>query len=517
MKGKEAWLLPATGGLLAAGLLAVSEANLLYQLQEQNLFLRSPLFFEQHTTVAGGLLAWVGAYLTQFFYYPLLGAGLLGLLWLFLLWLLKSTFRLGVAWAVMTLVPVACLLLTIADLGYWVYYLKLPGHAFVATVGTLVALVLAWGYRRVSHWAWVSQLYVLLTACVGYPLFGFYGLLAVGLMALLSWQTDQAAARPIAAKAADSLLAVLAVMAVPLVCYHTVFHETNIVNIYWTALPVFAMHGERYAVYYLPYVVLVATLVVLALVGGKSPRGRVVPWANAVLLVAIVACVAAFWQKDANFHHELSMQRSMERQQWQQVLQEAKTVKGEPTRAICLMQNLALFRLGRMEKEMFLFPNGAAQPRSPFPVRMVHTVGKMLYLEYGIPNYCYRWCMEDGVEYGWTAERLKLMAKCSLLNGEMAAAQRFLNMLKKTTFHKAWALRYEAYVQRPQLVSRDPGLGPVLPLLRADNFLTADQSQLEMFLVEHILSTPGGTSAQQELARLTLNYYQKNRHRLVEQ
>ena len=53
--------------LVAAVLLAVFEADVLYTAQQQNLFLHTPLFFEQQMVRAGGLLTWAGCYLTQFF------------------------------------------------------------------------------------------------------------------------------------------------------------------------------------------------------------------------------------------------------------------------------------------------------------------------------------------------------------------------------------------------------------------------------------------------------------------
>ncbi len=183
---------------------------------------------------------------------------------------------------------------------------------------------------------------------------------------------------------------------------------------------------------------------------------------------------------------------------------------------MCMMQNLALFRLGKSGNEILNYPNGAARPKAPFAFHTVHTIGKMLYLQYGVLNYCYRWCMEDGVEYGWTVEQLKRMAQCSLLNGEYVATQRFLNLLKKTTFHRSWAKKYEAMIQHPQLVTRDPELVSILPLLRNDNFLTADQSQLEMFLVEQLVNTPGTTREQQALANFTVRYYRHNRYQIVE-
>ena len=491
--------------LLLAVILAVFESDVLWTAQEQNLFLRTPLFFEQQMVKAGGLLTWMGCFLTQFFYYPMLGAGVLCLLWAILMWLLRRTFQLEDLW--LTPIPVASLLLTITTLGYWMYYLKLPGALFDATIGTIIAVLLVGCYRLLPARFYVRSAFVVLSACIGYPLFGFYALWGVAMMALMAWRLKST---PLV-RVVDSVLALLFIIGVPLVCYHTVYHQTNIVNIYWTALPVFSFQGTRFFSYYVPYIILVASI---SLMMFPLPfRGKVVRYA----VVAVCAgFLALLWYKDDNFHRELSMRRSIEQQDWNRVLKTAGAVKGEPTRAMCMMQNLALFRLNKRGDEMFMYPNGVKRPNAPFPVRTVHTYGKMLYMEYGVLNYCYRWCMEDGVEYGWTIERLKLMAKCSLLNGEYVAAQRFLNLLKKTSFHASWAKEYEAMLYRPALFANDPALGPILPLLRSDNFLTADQSQEELFLIEQILSSPGATREQQELSQFTMRYYRRNRHQLAE-
>lgn len=499
---KKVWgLLPYAAVVVAALLMALAESNLLYTAQEQSLFLHTPLFFRQQMVASGGLLVWAGAYLTQYFYYPALGAVILGLLWALLLWMLRRTMRLPDAW--LGVVPVVCLMLTVGTLGYWVYYVKLRGVMFDATLGTLVAVGLLWAYGSLRR-RWIRVLLMVLTAVAGYPLFGFYGLWAVALMGFAVWRTAGSH------RWADTLLAAVLVAVVPLLCYHYVYHETNIADVYRTALPVFAMHGERYVAYSLPYVFLVlsVTLLLLPLPSWRWLR----PSAVAVALVAL----ALFWYADDNFHRELAMRRCIDRQQWQQLLREAGGAKGEPTRAMCLMQNLALFRLGRQGDEARQYPQGSKLPAAPFKTRLVHTVGKALYLEYGLPNYCYRWCMEDGVEYGWTVEKLKLMTLCSLLNGEFVAAQRFLNLLKKTDFQRRWAVARQDYPFRPQLFTNDAALKPILPLLRTDNFLTSDQSQLEHFLIEHFLSTPGVTPEQQQLYNFTMRYYRKNRSAIIE-
>ena len=220
-------------------LLTVFESDLLYQLQEQNLFLHSTLFFQQQMVKAGGLLAWMGCYLTQFFYYPLLGAGILCLLWAFLMWMMQRTFRLADQW--LTLIPVVSLLLTIVTLGYWVYYLKLPGHAFNATIGTIIAIGLVWGYKQMPRQYGLSAIYIFLTTSLGYLLFGVYALGAAVLMSVMALREGKQ-------RLADTIVAVVTIIAVPIVSYYYLFHETNIVNIYWAALPVFCHQGNAIGV-----------------------------------------------------------------------------------------------------------------------------------------------------------------------------------------------------------------------------------------------------------------------------
>ena len=243
--------------MIAAIFLVVFESDVLYTLQEQNLFLHTPLFFEQQMVKAGGLLTWTGSYLTQFFYYPALGAGLLCLLWVLLVFLLVRAFRLPLSWRTATLVPVACLLLTITDLGYWTFYLKLPGHAFCSTVGSIIAVAMAWLYRLLPQRYGLPTLFILFATALCYPLFGFYGLWAAMLMALMAWRYSRH-------KIADTAVALLVVVFVPLLCYYLLYHQTNIVNIYWAALPVYALHQETFTAYYLPYIVLVGSTATMA-------------------------------------------------------------------------------------------------------------------------------------------------------------------------------------------------------------------------------------------------------------
>ena len=500
---RKAYLaLPFAGLLLIALILMVFEPDYLYRVQEQSLFLNTPLFFRQCMVASGGLLSWAGAFLTQFFYYPALGACLLCLCWAVLALLLLATFRIPSRWAVVTLVPVVLLLLADVTLGYWIFYLKLRGYFYVATLGTLVAVAFVWCYQRLSAVSLgLSTVFIPFAVACGYPLFGFYALLGALLMAVMSWRV---ASRRVAFVA--NIVALLSVLLIPLVYYHTLYHETNLVNIYWTALPVFHVYKDYYYAYLLPYVLLVVSLCAMAAFPIRSGRQSAYDWSRHLpyalfLLLAVV--VAVFWYKDGNFHRELRMSRAIDRQDWEGVLTIAKESDEEPTRAICLMRNLALFRLGRQGDEMYRYPNGSATPAAPFPVRIVQTEGKMLYFQYGLVNFCYRWCIEDGVEYGWNVSQLKYLVKCSLLNNELKVAQKFISILRKTWYHSGWCGQYEAYVRHLPSAANDPEIGPIVPMLKSnDNYLTSDNGDMERFMIEHFASAESSNPVYQEQALL---------------
>ena len=522
--------------LVLGVVLVITEYDYLTRLEELNLFFHTPKFFRQCMVVSGGLLSWAGAFLTQLLHYPALGVAVLCLLWALLVALLRTTFHIPSRWTVVALIPVVMLLIAQVDLGYWIYYLKLKGHFFVATLGFLVVVTLVWIYRLLPKY--LRTLFAVIAVACGYPFFGAYALLAGVLMAVIAWRI-RGYAKGFAA--ADTLLTALAVVFVPLLCYRHVFHQTSIEYIYQTALPVFSMRQDNFLTYYLPYVIAACTLLVLAITyhpecknpdssvlknpdssahkkddssAHKNPEGKTSHTLSIASkrermksmclqgggLVVLAVILALCWYKDGNFHHEITMRKCVDRQDWNGVLQVAKDAKGEPTRDMWMMKNLALTRLGRLGDEMYDYPNGAKAARCPFPTRMVQWDGKMLYLQYGIPNYCYRWCMEDGVEYGWSVDKLKLMVKCSIVNAEWAAAQKYISMLKKTLFHKDWALRYERFVHNPRLVADDAELLAVVLIMTNDNYLSGDNAAVERFLIEHFASSESNNPRVQEQA-----------------
>ena len=457
--------------LVGAFALLYFEADLLWKVQQHNVFLNTALFFKQQMVVPGGMLSYLGAFLTQHFYYPWIGVVMLCALWLLLMWLTKRAFNIPEQWLVLTLIPVAILLVANMDLGYWVYVIKLRGYFFVPTLGVIAAVSLFWAYRQLPESQWMRAAFVAVVVLAGYPLMGVYALAAVILMALENWR-----------KWLVGVVALLCVIVVPLVYYNFVYYETNLIDIYRTALPVFTI-SDSYSAYYYPYYALALCFLLLALISHrewKAPKHPVMDWVKqGVVLAAVVGCVYHFWYKDANFHHELCMQRCVEQADWEGVIAEGAKQEGEPTRSIVMMHNLALSRLGRQCDEMYSFPKGSHKSNTPLPIFMYHVAGRMMLYQYGMMNECHRICMEDGVEYGWNVELLRYMARCAIFCNEKQAVRKFLDILRETTYYGSWADHMEALMNNPKQLADDAETGPVARMQHYTDKLDAVEGKVE--------------------------------------
>ena len=473
--------------VVVAAVLLHSESDLLWKVQHCNLFLFSSLFFKQLMMVPGGMLSYLGAFFTQFFFYPWLGVVLLCGWWLLLTWLTKRTFRISDRWCALALLPAAILLVNNMDLGYWVYLMKLKGYFFVPTIGTTAAVCLLWVFRRLPDKLWLRLAFLFVATAVGYPLMGVYALAAVILMGIWTWRLSNAKGL----NAAISLMAVVCVAAVPLFYYRYVYVQTNLDDIYRVALPAFSV-SEDYPAYYYPYYALAACFLALVLVrldGENAKKWKPLwTWAlQAVVIAAMFVGVKHFWYTEANFHHELAIQRCIDRLDWDGVLKECAKQDGEPTRAIVMMHNLALSRLGRQTEEMYYFNKGSKKTNTPLPVYMYKVAGRLIYYHYGLMNECHRMCMEEGVETGWKPELLKDMARCALLSGEPKAARKYLDLLQQTLFYGDWAQHFQTLVDTGQ-TANDPETGPVSRMQHYYNVLGADNGYVEknlMTLLSH--------------------------------
>lgn len=494
------WL---TALAVAAGLLLGYEYHVLWKIQEQSLFLDTPLFFRQQMVVPGGLLTYIGSFLTQLLYYPILGVAVLCLLWGVLMWMMQRTFMVSQRWAPLLVVPVALLLAANVQMGYWIYPIKLKGWYFDATIGVMLIVALLWAFRRLSAYRMWRRVLLVMATIIGYPLFGTYALAATVLMALWCWRLEKDRWQALV----DSLLSILAVVAIPLLCYQYVYYQTNMVNLWWTALPIFKILKVN-PEYYGPYALLGACLLVLVI--GKwdqepakptkpikpkkskkstQPTKPRISWQTVMVMGVLAVTVYGVWKmwmKDENFHREVTMMHYAEQTCWEEMLEEAAKQQDVPTRAIVMMRNLALSRLGRQGSEMCQYVNGSKKPDSPFAPPASMIVGDLIYYNYGMMNDCHHMCVEGGVEFGWRVQHLKYLARCGLMTGETNAMYKHAEILKHTLFHGQWAKHLEELQQQPELRKNDRETGPVTHMLHYPDMVGADNGYAERYLMNHL-------------------------------
>lgn len=482
--------------VVVAAWLSIVNADYFWKAQELSLFVPSWAFFLEKMEVAGGFLAYCGCLLVQFFYYPWLGCTLLVLLSLALAALVVKAFNIPGRWSLLALIPAAMMFLSTVDLGYLIYTLKAPGYIYSNMLGLMFASAMFLCYRKVAN-RWLKYALLVVTVCIFYPVAGIYALLAAVLCALYEALSRKGKKDWIAA-----VLALVLVAAVPQIYFSSVYERMTSFDIYLAGLPRFYL-GSR--VLYEPFIAAFFSLAAFAVLAGRW-NVETVPTKVKFAISAIwgVGAIGMMWYgafDDENFRVTLKMDRAMDRGDWAGVVDCAASVKGEPSRLMVLDTDLALYKLGRAGDEMFKYKIGDAAYKVRSPMSVMRIVGaKALYYNFGKINYCYRWCMEDKVEYGMKVEYLKYMVKCALLNGEYKLAQKYNNVLLDTWFHKGWAEKYQRYIDNPKLIEEDAEFKSIIPLMAYKNALEGDGGLLEGYLVGDMVRLSGGPEPLVELS-----------------
>ena len=486
------------------GVLLTFEGDVLFRLQELNLFLPTKTFLRELMIYPGGVLSWMGCYFTQHLYHPTLGVSIMLMMWMGITLLTMRLARLRGPWILLGLMAPIALLGCLTQLGYWIYYMKLPGHVFVPTLATLLSLIAACIYDRLPQRWGMKYLWMGLVGIAGYPVMGAWVFMSLLLMVAAELHAE---GRNWKRMAIPAVLAVALIGVVPQVMCRQWFEQTMPAQMYWAGLPSFQFGKGNYTHYHLPYYTLLVglflphMLAVLPRKVGESTK----PLAYALTLLAVVATAGVTWKvwyRDNNFHKEVSMIRYVEDNDWQGVLNisatltEADTIP--PTRVMTMMKNLALFRLHRAGEEMYRYPEGATPPNAPWEVRMTQVGGKHLYYHYGKRNFCYRWCMEDGVEYGWNIDQLRLMAKCAILSKDWEVARKYLGLLKQTRYYSEWAEKYEPYIKNEKLIKEDAEMEFITHLDVPGDRLDGDNTLIELYLLRTFANGQGADALYEE-------------------
>ena len=419
-----------------------------------SLFVPDPVFFRSFLNNPGGMLAYAGAFLTQFLYYPFWGSCLLVLLLLGTQQLTCRLFRLEGVSYLYSFIPSFLLLTAVLDLGYTWATLKAPGHFFMPTLGVIFSL------SCLALFRWVKVYYarlVLLPVIVAlYPFCGFYALFATGLCLI-----DECVNRPGKKSWAVALVGVVSIVLFPKLYYYGWgATEQELSRLYVAGLPPFYIRKAEFMLW-LPFLLLLAYYLLLSLgastagVADRSSRWR----ASGSWGLFVAGMLFTLWQAYGNPNFEAGVRSSLaiEAGDWQEAAKEAGRVRVGATRDVVINGRMADSYLGRpvSQDPVPMIPATYKDSRQGL-LTFMQLCGLNMNYYSGQTNICYRWAVELSVEYGFRISYLKLLVKCALLNGEYALAKKYNDQIGQTLFHKDWAERYGRMIDQPELISQDP-------------------------------------------------------------
>ena len=452
----------------------MSHSEVLVTAQDRNVFVEGWDAFAALTAMHPfGLIEWLGSWMTQLFYWPAFGMTILLLVWLItgatLIWALE----LKGAWQTIVLLPLACLLASELDLGYWVYILQLRGYWFAQSLGYLcVALVLLGVRLTPERWrlAWYA------IPVIAFPFFGWTAYL-MALILLLSHKP----------KIWDAVGVVLTAVA-PLVWYYIAFRNLPVREVWVAGFPLFESPTVDSLRPSIPFFVLIAITLLIVVLPKKEIKKT---WLSIVMTVVVVcaSAVGVFYAifNDYNYLAEMRMTQAAMADDWKSVLDEAR-VSPRPSRTMVILKNIALMNEGDLGDVSFVMNgNSGVEIYNPdsLNLNMMQIAAPLVYYNYGCMNFAIRWCIENVVGYGYSPFYLKNLARCSKATGEEEASSRYVTMLRRTMCYKDWTPKVSPLVAEMESAYKDE--------------LGADNNSCDRYLIEKLaLSSGTGSSVMQE-------------------
>jgi len=390
------------------------------------------------------VLVWGGTALTQLFYYPWLGSLVLIGLWLLLVTVLSKACPVSERWQWLIYSIPVMLLMSVTELGYWIYYLKQPGYFFRETLGYLsVALLLL--FSRPKRWGWITA--VLAAGC--YPLLGVYSVLALVLIAVRNlfrryWL--------------GGVVLLFTAIGVPMLMARA-FSNLPVADAWTAGFPWIECNQTLSLRLTLPFFAAIALLFALVCCSEAEARRRKAgredsptqvplskPLRYTLLALWLVVLALPFLTNriNYNFHAEMRIARHIDEGQWQQVLDEVDQAPKGPTRQMVVAKHIALLHTNHLLDQLFAHPNIGPSPLvgDSLPVHMAQTCAPQFYLYHGMTNDVAHWSIENSVEYGLTFSDLRYLALASLVSGEKQAALKYLDMLDRSWFYGDFVKRY---------------------------------------------------------------------------
>ena len=409
--------------LFAVYILYVNQ-EVLYTAHNRSEFIFGAPFLHTLLSKPFGLMQYVGAWLTQFFYHPALGASMLAVVWTLIFIVGTKAFRLQGSASALMLLPVACLLTSVVDLGYWIYTFTIKGYWFSQSVSYLVMLLLLWAARltpRKWHLVWY-----LLAFCT-YPLLGWFAMLFVLCLVFTEKPTWR------------ELVGIVLLIFTASIWHTQCYSNLKFDDVVLAGLPRFITASDKSEQLSIPFWVLGVVSVLIPLCRNylaTKLQSFIVP----VLCAAIgISFTCSLMFRDQNYIDEMRMVRYAEDDNWKEVLRLAEGNK-KPTTTMVFLKNLALANEGGLLDRSFKSGNIGFPIYNPdtLHVSFLEIASPLVYYNYGMMNEGIRLTFENAIQRGFSPFYLKVLSRCALAKGDQELQERYTTLLHHHPYYGNW-------------------------------------------------------------------------------
>lgn len=478
------YLLPALFWII----LVLTSRDFLLQVEARSLFLFDWFWIKDFMNTPSGILQCLALFLTQFLHLPWMGSFIWVLLLALSAFLTERIYGISQNRSVLAWIPAFLLAGANMSIGYLIYIMNVPGYFFSPVLGYLFILAAVAIFRRISSVP-VQIAFIAIWGFAGFWIAGYYAFAAI-----ITTGTDHLCSNKRSSRFVPLITGIAVTVISPLVLYGLTTY--NIPQSWSLGLPT-SLYIETHFRTFLPVITATAVPVILPFIRSYVNR----PVAKPVLLQTSVltACIILLylsWFKDTNYRTEISMIQSVNEMDWNRTAGLLKDLNAkadknkdyQPTRVMVLLKDLALIKTGQEGQSAFAFDDGDMKQKKSYDIPMVIQIGRILYLHYGIPGFCHRWCLEENGEFGWSYDRIKYLIMTSISIGDSKLTTKYLDMMDHTLFYRKWSEQQRSLNLNRELAAKTAPYDKIFPLVCYDDQLMEDLRGCEYTLSHHFLA-----------------------------
>ena len=441
-----------------------------YNQEQFQLFQFSWRYLAETLAVPGGLADWCGRFLTQFFYFSVVGSLILALLLVAIQLataaLAKPLTPLGYA---LTFIPPVLLLLFFCD-----------ADAMPATlVAILLSLLCALAVIRIRP-AVLRNIVAIVATALLYFLLGPLSVLFI--VAFLVKER----------KLLPGLLMV-AVFALCVLCLHKTMGYPYYRLLY--GIDYYRFHHNMPA---WPWIAAVAEALVLAFAPLFKRQGKAWEGIAAFLAVMGLGVLGVVLCYDSEKETYLKYDFLTRRFQWNAILAEAR--KDPPRKPYEMASvNLALVKTGNAHRLFDFYQNGTDGLLPEYTNDFMHPlIPSEAYFQLGMVNASQRYSFEAQElipDFQKSVRAYKRLAETNLINRNYKVAEKYLKTLEKTLFYRDWARSRMAMCGNEAAIDADPGYGYLRSVRLHDRDFLFNRQAMESMLAYLVQENPANHMA----------------------